>query len=227
METFSLLDQPFTFLGKGRQSFAFVSQDGKYVLKFFNKKYFEVPWYSFSEKEISKRAKREKFFKESYLVAGQFLKEETGLIYSHFERTKGLPKVCLKDKASRTFKVDLNEVSFVVQKKGEPFYPTLEAIYASEGKEGLSLEFRKFFKIIAHRISLSIEDGDHDVEHNYGFIDGNPFQLDPGRLLKGDLSDQKKIDHEWWVATHALRKWLEKKYPDMVTSFDEMQKEYL
>ena len=224
-ETIALLDQPFTFLGKGRQSFAFVSEDGNNVLKFFNKKYFKIPWYNISKRELLKRAKREKFFKESYLVAGQFLKEETGLISCHFEKTRGLPKVLLKDKASRTFTIDLNEVSFVIQRKGKPFYSTLEEVYASRGKEGLCLEFRRYFQLIAKRISLSIEDGDHDVEHNYGYLDGNPFQLDPGRLLKGDLFDQKKTDHEWWVATHAFRKWLEKKHPDMVSNFDEIQKE--
>ncbi len=228
IKALSCLDQPFYFLGKGKQSFAFVSKDGKFVLKFFNQKYFKMPWYSFvfQDRELAKRVRRERFYRESYLVADTFLREKTGLIQCHFEKTKGLPKVRLRDKASRDFVVDLNEVSFVLQKKGDPFYPTLDAICESQGKEGFSLAIRGFFEMVAFRISLSIEDGDQNVEHNYGFLDGKPFQLDPGRLLLGDFSNPSKVSHEWWVATHSFRKWLEKTHPDMVPVFDEMQKEY-
>lgn len=228
IESLACLDQPFSFLGNGRQSFAFVSKDGKFVLKFFNQKYLKMPWYAFpfQDRERAKRAKRERFFRESYLVAGRFLQTETGLIQCHFVKTKGLPKVILQDKASRDFVVDLNEVAFVLQKKGEPFFPTLDAIYETRGKEAFSSALSDFLEMVAFRISIGIQDGDHDVEHNYGFLEGKPFQLDPGRLLLGDFSDRGKVSHEWWVATHSFRKWLEKKHPDMVPTFDEIQKEY-
>src|ERR1700722_581245 len=35
----SILDQPFTYIGKGAQAYAFASEDGKYVLKFFKFKH--------------------------------------------------------------------------------------------------------------------------------------------------------------------------------------------
>ena len=39
-----VLDQPFTYLGKGRQSFVFISQDGNYVLKFVKAHRFTASW---------------------------------------------------------------------------------------------------------------------------------------------------------------------------------------
>src|SRR5579872_1148087 len=77
------LSQPFHYLGKGRQSFVFASEDGKWVLKFFNQKYFQDPWYVkfewpfFSkqrEHELSKRARRREFYLNSYRIAARELK---------------------------------------------------------------------------------------------------------------------------------------------------------
>jgi hypothetical protein len=218
-ETKLLLDQNFTFLGKGRQSFAFVSSDGKTVLKFFNKNYFQMPWYTFllsnTEAEKKKRDLRKKYFSEGYLIAEKYLPEQTGLLYVHYGSTKNLPKVCVKDQANRNFTIDLNHVTFILQRKGEPFFSSLEKLYETEGKSPFFAAIDQYLDLIRLRISLGIADGDHDIEHNYGLLDGKPFHLDPGRLYLRDFSDKNALAHEWWVGTHELRKWLKAKYPEL------------
>lgn len=218
------INQPYHFLGEGRQSFAFVSADGKTVLKFFNRKYFQVPWYTFYnlEKETKKRKQREMFYRESYLIAEKFLPKQTGLLYVHLGKTRELPKVRLTDRTNQEFIVDLNEVPFVLQRRGEMLYCALQEIQKSKGDEALLESLQCFLEMIAYRISLGIGDGDHDVEHNFGFLDGKPFHLDPGRLFFSDFSDPSKKDHEWWAATHSLRKWVEEQYPEFVVQFDEL-----
>lgn len=214
------MDQTYHFLGKGRQSFAFVSNDGKTVLKFFNKDYFQMPWYSFLlpniEAEKEKRTRRKKYFSEGYFIAEKHLRDQTGLLYVHYGKTKNLPKVSVHDQANRVFTIDLNQVPFVLQRKGEPLYLAMQQIFEKEGKQGLLSAVNAYLKLLSQRIQLGIADGDHDIEHNYGFLDGKPFHLDPGRLYMRDLKDKHAVTHEWWVGTHELRKWINQQYPEII-----------
>ncbi len=47
----TILDQPYRYLGKGAQSYAFLSEDGNYVLKFFKFKHLrQASWVSYVPK---------------------------------------------------------------------------------------------------------------------------------------------------------------------------------
>ena len=196
------------------------------MLKFFNRKYFQLPWYIFAlrdpEKEEKKREQREFFYLKSYALAEKFLREQTGLLYVHFGKTEQLGVVHIKDQASRVFSVDLNRVPFVLQKKGEPFYSALQEIQKERGDGAFLAAIDDFLHMIAYRISLGISDHDHDVEHNFGFLDGKPLHFDPGRLSLCDLSSESSCSYEWWAATHSLRKWIQEEYPDLVSPFDRL-----
>jgi len=219
-ESFRALLQPYRYLGKGRQCYVFVSEDGKSVIKFFNQKYITLPWYGkWLQGERSKREQRQKFARESYSIAWD---EDSEILYVHLGKSeKPLPFLPITDKASRFFWIDLNAVSFVLQKKGEPFYPALESMYLSKGSDGLKEGIRQFVTLIAHRIEKKIADADQDVEHNFGVIDGKIFHLDPGRLFfEENLWQPDMLRQEWWRATHRFRRWLLQKYPDFVSFLD-------
>lgn len=209
----NVLSQRFHYLGKGRQCFVFESRDGKYVLKFFNRKYLQLPWYAFLfPKEKEKRVLRQKFYENSYEIAFREFGDQ--IVYLHLGSSDFLPTIVLKDKASSEYSVDLNVVPFVLQKKGALFYPTLAAIYQREGRGGLQREIDAYLEAVSIRIKKGIADGDRDVEHNWGYIDGKLFHLDPGRLYYDPtLSDPARIEVEWDRATHSLNKWLSKNYP--------------
>ncbi len=214
-EIAQILSQPFSYLRKGRQCFVFESLDGKFVLKFFNKTYFQLPWYSFfvREKEIAKRNRRKVFYEESYAIAFEEFGEE--ILYLHQGQGERLPFVSLVDRANREFRIDLTRVPFVLQKKGEPFYPTLEAIFQREGLQGLCREIDCFVEQVSLRISKQIADGDSDVEHNWGYVEGKIFHLDPGRLyFDPTLDTLQRQTHEWYAATHRLQKWLKAHHPE-------------
>lgn len=214
-EVGEILSQPFYYFGKGRQSFVFESEDGQFVLKFFNQKYLRMPWYSFLvyEKEYAKRSRRRHFYENSYEIAFKELGEE--ILYLHRTASQNLPKITLKDRASRHLTIDLNQVPFVLQRKGEPLYPVLQAIYANEGMDGLFREIDRFLAAIELRISKNIADADCDVEHNWGYLGGNLFHLDPGRLFYDSrLKEPVRLDKEWHNATHDLHQWLQIHYPE-------------
>lgn len=211
-ETTALLSQSFHYLGKGRQCFVFESQDQKYVLKFFNQKYLQTPWYGFGENP-EKRERRRHFYENSYRIAYSELGDQ--ILYLHLAATVGLPTLHLKDKASRSFSLDLNQIPFVLQKKGIPFYSALEEIYIKEGREGLFREIDTFLAQIAFRISKNIADWDQDVEHNWGYVDGTLFHLDPGRLFYDEsLKEEMREKTEWTRGTRKFHKWLSLNYPE-------------
>lgn len=216
-EAKAALSQPYRYLGKGRQCFVFASEDQKYVVKFFNQRYLQVPWYAFlSSQERAKRAQRQHFYEHSYEIAFRELGEE--ILYLHMGRADlPLPSLSLRDKANRTHHLDLNTFPFVLQKKGTPFYEGLEAVYAKEGLTGLCREIDAFAGAISLRIAKHIADADQDIEHNWGYIDGRIFHLDPGRLYYDpQLKEPERLSQEWRSATHKFHRWLQKTHPDAI-----------
>lgn len=223
-EVAARLAQPYRYLSHGRQAYVFISEDGQTVLKFFKRAYHSMPWYGtllpiwWREQEIAKREKRHQFYLQSYQIAEKEFKEETGLLFVHFGQLgEVLPRICLVDKASRSHEIDLNQVPFVLQKKGEPFYPFL-----LQQRKTLEGTIDLFLSQIAERIAKGIADGDQDVQNNFGWVEGKLLHFDAGRFFYDEtLKDSDRCKHEWWRATHHFRDWLEKEVPEVLPSFDE------
>jgi hypothetical protein len=219
-EASQALSQPYHYLGKGKQAYAFVSEDGKWVLKFFNQKYFKLPFWAFLlPGEKIKREKRRKFYELSYGIAAKTLKEETGIRYLHQGPSLSpLPHLLATDNLGRSHRIDLNGTPFVLQRKAAAFYPALKAMAPEEQDAHID----QFLFLIATRIDRKIGDKDHNVEDNFGVLEGKVIHLDPGRLYYEEaLWDPEKLQYEWWSATHQFRKWLTKNAPGLVTTFDE------
>lgn len=211
----ALLMQPFHYIGKGRQCFVFGSEDEQYVLKFFNQRYLQTPWYASltGEKEKAKRSKRRFFYEHSYEIAYQEFGEE--ILILHMGEAQDMPAVAIRDKASRKYILDLNRIPFVLQRKGTLFYKGLELVFEKEGMKGLCREIDQFLELVAHRISKRIADADIDVENNWGYLNGRLFHLDPGRLyLDPSLENQDRRKKEWHNATYRLHKWLKVHHPE-------------
>ena len=76
----SILDQPFTYIGKGRQSFVFLSEDKKYVLKFVRQDRLKVPLFSkdpfFSNAISLQKSEKRASWEKSYLLAYEKAKND-------------------------------------------------------------------------------------------------------------------------------------------------------
>lgn len=173
-EIAQILSQPFQYLGRGRQAFIFVS--GEYVIKFFNQSYLRPVFW---QKE--KRARRRLFYETSYEIAYRHLGE--GILFLHMHPTNApLPLLQIEDKAHGIYSIDLKKVPFVLQRRGIPLVDGLNEIYRQGGKEAVQNEKEKFLQIQRQRKERGIADADGDIEHNWGYLDGKLFQMDPGRL---------------------------------------------
>lgn len=194
------LRQPFQYLGKGRQCFVFESKDGKYVLKFFNQSYLRTQ-------------KRRQFYENSYAIAFREFGDQ--ILYLHLGPSRCLPTLSVTNKAQTHFELDLNQIPFVLQRKGIPFYVSLATIYEKEGLDGLKREIDSYLMAVSMRISKKIADWDQNVEDNWGYVEGKLFHLDPGRLYYDEtLSEEIRIQLEWDRAMRKFHKWLAAHYPE-------------
>lgn len=219
-----LLEQPYTYLGKGAQCYVFASEDGQAVIKFFKVSHLEAPrWLtalplpSFlkawrSVKIAFKENKRQKDF-SSYLFAYDQLKEETGLLYLHLNKSTHLQqKITIIDKIGIAHKLDLDGLSFILQKKADLFYPALEEMIAHKEIDRAKSALKELVHLFQKRRSLGLADKDPDLKTNFGMIEGIPVQFDIGRFQKGDLKNES-FEHELIRITDECKKWLKTKEP--------------
>jgi hypothetical protein len=223
--------EKFTFIGCGRQSFAFIDDKNRYVLKIINQSRFDmhpllknVPLPSFlhewRDKKLSRRQKRVRDFFLSYQIAFDYLKEETAIEYFHFSN---LPEeyALVTDPTNITWFIDLSNCWFVVQKKMDLFPEVLEMY-----KKRPHLWIRtitSFFELVKKRCDKGIADDDLNVLGNVGFIGTKAYLLDPGRIyldpaIKEGIGRREEIRK----SSKHLRAWIAKNQPDMLSLFLEL-----
>jgi len=226
----NILNQPFYYLDKGRQSFVFVSKDEKYILKLFNRQRFQIPsWLKKmplpafldvyrTKKMAKKHAKLNRFYFHSYALAFKRFQQQTGLIALGLTPdTQSNYKVQLVDKFGKGKTIDLATVPFVIQKKATKLFECLkvqDSSYQQKLIDGL-------VNNMVCRIDQLIRDDDLDVQHNYGVIGDEVILIDPGRLYKDEsLIQAINKAKELRVNTKYFRKWLKKNNFTLFQYFD-------
>jgi hypothetical protein len=221
-----ILDQKFFYIGKGAQCYAFVSEDQHYVLKFFKFKHLKpnflidflpsVPPFKDYKQSCIERKKRKLIgVFNGYDLAYRENKKESELIYLHLVPSNNLQlEAKVVDKIGFEKHINLDEVVFLIQRKGETLRSRLKSLL----KHGCLQEAKQAMaSILAMYISeyqRGIFDHDHGVLHNTGFIGNQPFHLDVGKLNKDDRMRQKDIfkkdlEHIVW----KMDVWIKAEYP--------------
>lgn len=190
------LSQKYTYLARGAQSFAFLSEDGKYVVKFFRMKHLQSKLKDhFRPGVVKRRAENLQSIFSAHKLAWDELKEETGLVFLHLNKSCNL-NLCLevKDWLGRTHKIDLDKTEFVLQEKAELIFTHMKKVKEKEGIKGVEKTLAAFLGLVQTQIDRGIFDRDKAVSHNYGFVGDKPVHLDIGRLTKGEkLGEYERI----------------------------------
>ena len=224
-------EEPFTLLGSGKECYAFVSEDGEIVVKFFKqnhmkegylRKYLPFPKtvrIRAQEMEQKHREKREALF-QSYLIAYHTLKEETGVEYLHLTQTKGLNQtIRIKTKGGKTIKLNLDEMEFLVQKRATPIFDEIDR-HPEKGEKIIA----SIIDLIKTRKSKGIGDFDINCERNLGLFGDQAMQIDIGEFYPIKPSPPTK--EELFEATLDLRAFLENKHPELIPTLDEKIKSF-
>ncbi len=224
-EHIQIFSQPFYYLAKGAQSYVFASEDGQTVIKFFRIYHLSPPFWitAFAfplpcmpykiRKILDKRQELEKDF-QSYKIAYDEMKEETGLVYLHLNKTNTLKQsVTIYDKLGIAHQLPLDEMEFLVQKRATLVFPAIDQLMKTEGIDAAKEAISALVKLLALRCSKGIFDKDPDLNTNFGFLGRIPVQIDIGRFRK---QEEKNLDREEIARiTDNFRQWLDCHYPPL------------
>ncbi len=225
-----ILSQPFYYLGRGGQCFAFASEDQHYVIKFFKHRFYK-PYKIFlnlplphSLNQIRKRKMDKILYKMdrdclSYKIAYEEIPEETGLVYLHLHPKENFEQsVSIIDKLGIAHTLSLNNMAFILQKKAEPIPVYLKRLHKRHDEITAKKAIHSIVETIVSCAGKGIFDDDPGIHRNFGFVADKPMFIDVGRFKR---CDDPAYEHDLRIVTSRFRSFLESNYPYLVTTLDE------
>jgi hypothetical protein len=230
----AILNQKFHYLGAGLQCYVFQSNDGNYVIKLFKHhhmrpkswlNHFSLPGKidKFRTNIIKAREKRLRRHFRSYKIAYQDLLEETGVVYIHLNKTEEFKDpLILVDKIGIAHSLDLNNTEFVLQKKADLVYLTLEKHLKAGDLEAAKNCISSLLDLILTRCKKGIADKDPAIWRNFGFLGGKAVEIDVGSFAK-DVFYLKPYwyKQELFYDTLDIKNWLKEHHPELCEYFDQ------
>lgn len=217
-ELVQLLEQPFSYLGKGSQCYVFESSDRQFVIKLFRFDQRGFPLLKRTKRNGRSLEKKIERFSTASLLAFDYAREETGLIYLHLNLTQiRLPLLNAKGPLGQNLKLPLDRFHFAVQRRVDPFRRSL--LYASycQNKEEMRARIDSFVRLLERRTEKGIANSDPNLSRNFGFLGKRAVELDFGNYMRLSGSRIGEIKRY----TNRLRSWLSKNAPEWVSYLDE------
>lgn len=222
----SLLSQPFTYLGSGGQSYAFVSQDRKVVLKLF--KMHHLHQYPFLEhlplpSPLShlrdrllknQKEKLDNLFASCHLAFDQ-LKEEAGLLHLQLNpRPDSTLCVTIIDKIGIAHSLSLTDIPFALQLYAKNPFKELR-LHIKRGEIQQAREIVKgIVDALKTRYEKGILDRDPALRRNIGLLDHRALFIDIGAFALSPISEQQRQE-QLSRETRRMERWLAKRSPEL------------
>lgn len=224
----SVFQQPFFYLDRGEETIAFVSQDERFVLKFFLKekmqgeKRFSIPnvihslFPSHQEKKmLRKQARRQTLLRsmDNYAAVFQAMQNKTGTIALHLTPTVHLlPTIAVFDQIGEKHLVELDRASFILQHKAILVEKKLEQAGSKEEKLKVLQALEDFFVLRTKKGFTDLRKT-FTLEKNFGFLGDEAIQFDVGGVIfSKDLQEAPEeeiqriniILHDWAMSRVEL-----------------------
>lgn len=235
LDALSLItSQRFRYLKKGSQAYAFISEDGKYILKLFKFHHMHsmqwlrsIPMPSFMQQKrdtlIDHREQRISLTLHSYKIAHEKLSSECALIFTQIlpSTAYSLP-VTIVDPIGRTYSFDLAQHGFALQHRANLVLPALRH-WIQKGKiDEAKQALTSLIGLFVLRCKMGIQDIDPDLHKNAGFLGSTAVHIDIGSFLENDrISTKEKMVPDIQKAFKKLSKWLEGKSPELTSFLEE------
>lgn len=222
-----ITNQEFFYLAKGSQAYAFLSQDGHYILKLFKFYHFRpIPFFenvlnkdshTILGEHFNRRHKKRDLTLESYRIAFSDLAKECGIYYLQISPSVQyhLP-VTVVDKIGRKYHLNLEQYGYTLQKRAYLIYPTLQHWIKKNDMVSAKTFLHNLVQLIVRREQLGIQDQDPDLHKNAGVIGTEALFIDIGSFhynAKAKENDVCVTDLK--KTTAALKKWLEQHSPEL------------
>jgi hypothetical protein len=230
-----LFDQKYTYLSKGRQSFVFMSADGKFVLKLLSIPPHMRPFFWISHPTTLHFRSQHRKDKADYLdhklfttcdsvhLAFTELKEETDLVWIHLNPNGAWKrKVEIIDALGSVYPISLDKHIFIVQKRGSHIFPTLSDMIQQGRIEEAKGLIDSVIELIVSRCKKGIADHDPILRKNYGWNGKRAIHFDVGRFSKkASFKDRATHKGEIEQITHSLAAFLAEQDPNLLSYYQE------
>lgn len=223
----NILQQKFTYLGKGCQSYVFLSEDGQYVLKFIKYQRFQTkPWldvlafipyfHQYREERLS--VKKEKLFMllTGWQTAFNHLPQETGVVWVHLNAKTGLSyPITIVDKIGSSHSIDLRDYQYLVQRKVEMIDVYLQKLFEHQELDKAQAMMDKLIAMILGIYQQGFADNDPALIQNTGVAHDMPLPIDMGQLVQNNAAkDESVYKQALFNKTYRLREWLSPRSPE-------------
>ena len=232
-EAKSAMKQRFYSFGRGRQSYAFLSEDGRYVIKIPRYGRFRLPlWLQVVNLEILEPYRKVRYINkqtakntllESFRIAFDSLKEESAIIAVRFPGEKGRGEVIkIADRLGRHYDLPLDKTGFVLQHKKELFNDVLKQILLMNDRQEIVHKLDQILAVIATRARKGIACRDDAFMYNFAFDETQAYQIDVGDFRRPITGNPKDI---FVQSVHGsvkpIRAWIEKIDPKLLEVLDQ------
>jgi hypothetical protein len=221
--------ETLTFIGAGKQFYAFETADHQYVVKFmkFSRRR-PLPWlekislpsilHLWKTSYLAERAKRLSNLEYSSHLALEYLSSEAALVSYPLQKN-----LILIDKLGIAHRIDRSQTKFITQKKAAPF-----TVYFEQNPSQAHLLISSYIKTVSSQCKKGICNLDPIIDRNYGVVDHQVIIMDIGSLLAHPkLNHNAGVQREIFVELLPLREWLQNKHPQYVAYFDSLLKRIL
>ncbi len=229
----TICSQKFIYLGKGSQAYAFLSEDGSYVLKLFKCYHLKpavwlekIPLFGKLDEirnaALAKRRRKIDTSLKSYKIVSEMLQEECGLIYLQIlPSTDFHQPITIVDKVKRSYSLDLAHYGFIIQKRADLIYPKLSMWIEEKNINAAKEALQSLIGLIVRRSLKGVQDSDPDLHKNAGLIGTTAIFIDLGSFHYNEaakteqvyITDIRKI-------TKKLHDWLTVQSPELSEFFE-------
>lgn len=204
----NIFGQTFYYKDHGASSSAFLSEDGRYILKLFKMRDTRT------DEEVAERL-------AGYQLANDIHKKNTGIIFWHLYKTNHLKKsinivdtigINRSTKLGARRTVDLDNYIFVIQQRAEKMGTLLNNALRKGEVEQARKYLSQFFILYEEELKKGILDIDAKFFFNTGFYDGLPIRFDVSHLRPFEEEPSSKVVRVFRrdVLKHVI-KWLQKR----------------
>jgi hypothetical protein len=232
------LHQKFRYLGHGFQCYAFVSEDDKYVLKFFRHQRLRLPDFvvaipslpffaEWRKTKILALSRRKEYLLRSCKTSWNLARDETQLLMVHLNTTKSqFPEVTIIDPLGEKHSLFLDDYQFMLQRKALHVKPTIAELVHKGDIDGAKARIRQIFDLFVLCARKGIQDTDGALirKNNLGFFGDSAIYIDGGKLQPRKSKITKKAFEKDLKRLYLLRKWIEAEHPQLLQCFDDSKK---
>jgi hypothetical protein len=232
-EVLAALSQPYRYLGSGGQCYAFVSEDDRYVIKFFKQKAFAIPQWierfplqfvvqGLKKKKMQKKgAQRGRVF-EAFKLSLDHLSEETEILYVHLGQTSVLNKtLVVRDGSGIVHELPIDALEFVIQRKAEVACARIDRLMRAGAEGGAREAIEQLLNLKVALYQKGVYNRDPNMSSNYGFIGSKAILIDVGRVVRREeLKDPAVFKQALLKSTRRFRKYLTLNHPQLLAYFD-------